>query len=147
MLSSTTIALSTSIPIPSARPPNDIIFSDTPDMYMKKNVEIMERGIARPIISVLLILLRNKKSTITAKMPPQSAVEITSFIELSMNLDWSNVMSNLIEPENFLSFFSIPLNRPLTNLATVTVFASASLNIATSTLSFPFTRVITSRSL
>jgi hypothetical protein len=74
-------------------------------------------------------------------------VEITSFIELSMNLDWSNVMSNLIESENFLSFFSIPLNRPLTNLATVTVFASASLNIATSTLSFPFTRVITSRSL
>jgi hypothetical protein len=43
-------------------------------MNMKKKVAIIERGIARPIINVLLMLLRNRKRTIMAKIPPQIAV-------------------------------------------------------------------------
>ena len=53
MLSSTTIELSTNIPIPSARPPRDMIFNETPNMFIGAKVATIEIGMARPTMRVL----------------------------------------------------------------------------------------------
>ena len=58
--SSTTIELSTSRPIPSVRPPSDMMLSEIPEMYIRKKVEITDTGIAIPIIMVVFQLLRKR---------------------------------------------------------------------------------------
>ena len=50
--SSTTIALSTSMPIPRASPPSDITFSETPSSRIGAKVAITESGMDRPMTSV-----------------------------------------------------------------------------------------------
>ena len=52
MFSSTTTALSTSMPTASAMPPSDMMLSDRSNMYISTNVPITETGIARPVMSV-----------------------------------------------------------------------------------------------
>ena len=52
MLSNTTIELSTNIPMPRARPPRDMILSDTPKIFIGAKVATMEIGIARPTMAV-----------------------------------------------------------------------------------------------
>ena len=73
MLSSTTIELSTSIPMPSARPPSDMMFSDTPPRYIRKKLAITEIGIANPTTRVVRRRRRNRYSTATASRPPAIA--------------------------------------------------------------------------
>jgi len=81
--------LSTSIPIPSAKPPRDIIFNETEKMFIGAKVAIIDTGMVRPIIKVLNRFLRKKYKTIIARIPPIIAVLRTSSIELLINTDWS----------------------------------------------------------
>ena len=87
MLSSTTIELSTSIPIPRANPPSDMILSDTSNMYIGAKVAMIDTGIVRPTIRVWTTLRKNTKSTSTAIVPPMSALIWTSVIEFSIKPD------------------------------------------------------------
>ena len=87
ILSVTTIALSTNIPIPSASPPSDMMFRETLNSFMAPKVAIMEMGIASPTIKVLRKLFRKRNRTITASNPPCRAVFFTSSMEFLMNTD------------------------------------------------------------
>ena len=76
MFSSTTTLLSTSIPTASMSPLNEIIFKETsrpgirPSRNMKVKVQRTEMGMARAMIRVVLTFHRNRKSMITAIIPP-----------------------------------------------------------------------------
>jgi len=86
--------LSTNIPIPSASPLSDIMFRDTSEEYIRKNVATTERGIDREMIRVLFRLRRKIKRIITASIPPIIAVFSTSSTESLIKLDWSKTTSN-----------------------------------------------------
>ncbi|MBA7660434.1 hypothetical protein ES703_68436 [subsurface metagenome] len=58
MLSRTTIELSTSMPIPRASPPKDMILRETPERNIRKKAAATEMGIARLMITVLRKLRR-----------------------------------------------------------------------------------------
>ena len=60
MLSSTTIELSTSMPIPSASPPREMMLSETSLKYMGANVATTETGIVMLIMNVFPSFLRNR---------------------------------------------------------------------------------------
>jgi len=51
--SSTTMELSTSIPIPKAKPPREMMFREIFEEYIRKNVMTTEMGMAAPMIRVL----------------------------------------------------------------------------------------------
>ena len=87
--SSTTTALSTSMPTASAMPPSDMMFSDRSNMYIMTNVPITDTGIARPVMNVARASRRNRYRTRIASRPPMSAASRTSPIAEEMNLDWS----------------------------------------------------------
>jgi hypothetical protein len=89
MLSSTTTALSTSMPTASAMPPSDMMLSDSPDQYISMNVPTTDTGIATPEISVMRASRRNVYSTRVASRPPISAAFLTSPIAAAMKWDWS----------------------------------------------------------
>ena len=76
--SSTTIELSTSRPMPRVSPPSDMMLSEIPETYIRKNVAITEIGIAMPMINVVFQLRRKKNRTRIASTPPYSAVRSTS---------------------------------------------------------------------
>ena len=76
--SSTTIELSTSRPIPRVRPPSDMMLSEMPETYIKKNVAITEIGMDSPMISVVAKLRRKNIRTAMASVPPSTAVMSTS---------------------------------------------------------------------
>ena len=82
--SMTTIALSTSIPTPSASPPSVMMFSVQPAKYIRAKVETMETGIAIPMMPVLLMSRRKKRSTSIASIPPKTPEVHTFVIERSM---------------------------------------------------------------
>ena len=50
---------------------------------------MMEAGIARPGMIVARTLRRNRKITITTRMPAMTSVSSASLIERLMNMDWS----------------------------------------------------------
>ena len=181
MLSSTTMALSTSMPMPRASPPSDMMLSVVSLKNIRMKVISTDTGMATPTIKVLLRLRRNRKRTRIASRPPHWAVLITSSMAFSMKRDWSDTMysetpSGRVEttvrlpsatggpvvsvPSVAVSSFPSPLAGPVSSAspsssllvptsprrsliarATVTVFASASLNRAISTLSCPLIRV------
>ena len=87
MASSTTMALSTSMPTPRARPPSDMMFSDVPVWYIMKNVATTEMGMEAPMIMVLRRSLRKNSSTRMAKKPPMPALFSTSLMEAWMKRD------------------------------------------------------------
>ena len=58
--SSTTTALSTSMPTASASPPSDMMLSDRSDMYISMNVPTTDTGIATLVISVVRASRRNR---------------------------------------------------------------------------------------
>ena len=66
------MALSTSIPTPSASPPNETMLSVKPLKYINANVVMTEIGMAMPMMSVLVMLRRKNSSTTTASPPPTS---------------------------------------------------------------------------
>ena len=85
--SSTTIELSTSIPMPRARPPSDIRFSVTPPKYIGAKVTSTERGIEIPMISVGPSLRSANQITAMASSAPVRAELCTSSIAERMNVD------------------------------------------------------------
>jgi hypothetical protein len=89
MFSSTTIELSTSMPTASAMPPSDMMFNETPFVYISRNVPITETGIAIPTMVVARASRRNPNSTMIAMMPPRNAAFLTSSTADAMNRDWS----------------------------------------------------------
>ena len=66
----TTIALSTSMPTPSASPPSVIMLRLKLEKYMSTNVTMTENGIATPIMNGLFIDLRKINNTIIARIAP-----------------------------------------------------------------------------
>ena len=85
MFSITTTALSTSIPIPKASPPIEMMFKDIFEINMSKNAAMTEIGIANPTIIVGLISLKNKSNTNTASNPPTNKLEKTEFTDCVIN--------------------------------------------------------------
>jgi hypothetical protein len=69
-LSTTTTELSTNIPIPRDNPINEIKFILIPCIFNRKNVNIIDIGIATAIIRVAEILFKNTKSIKDAKTNP-----------------------------------------------------------------------------
>ncbi len=95
MLSSTTMELSTSMPMPRASPPSDMMLSVMPPMNIGTKVATTEIGMATPMISVVRSSWRKRNSTINASRPPVIAVDCTSRIEALMNRDWSLISTGL----------------------------------------------------
>ena len=87
MFSSTTMALSTSMPTASAMPPSDMMLSEISFAYISKKVPMTEIGIATAMIEVARESRRNPYSTIIARMPPKIAAVVTSLIAEAMNFD------------------------------------------------------------
>ena len=78
---------SSSIPTPSARPPSDMMFSESPICCITKKVAITETGIA--IATTVVERRSRRKSAITrmASRPPAQAFSTTSEMAPSMNCD------------------------------------------------------------
>ncbi len=74
ILSSTTMALSTSIPMPRAKPPSDKMLSEISKKYMSRKLPTTDTGMVLPMMSVLRTSWRNKYSTSMASKPPSQAV-------------------------------------------------------------------------
>ena len=131
--SSTTIALSTNMPIPRASPPSDMMLRDTPALYMAPKVAIIEIGTAMPMTNVVAKRRRNKKHTKIEKIPPNIAADFTSVIADSMKTDWSLSIANVksssrssVMPRTFLSPSVVPNSLSRTVLATAEMLEPAS---------------------
>ena len=61
---------STSIPIPMANPPNDIMLRETSNMFKGANVTRIEIGILKAMIAVVRRSRRNNNKTMMASIPP-----------------------------------------------------------------------------
>ncbi len=70
MFSSTTIALSTTIPTAKLSPASEITFRLRPVRAITTNVPITEIGMATAMIKVGRGLRRNSRRTSTARLPP-----------------------------------------------------------------------------
>ena len=81
--------LSTSMPTARAMPPSDMMFSDTPLVYINRNVPITEIGIAIPTIVVERASRRKPYRTMIAKIPPTIAALLTLSTADEMKRDWS----------------------------------------------------------
>ena len=91
--SSTTIALSTSMPTPSARPPSDMMLSETSPTYIGAKVTTTEIGIEIAMIAVGTSWRRKARITTTARIEPMTAELLTSSTAARMNVDWSESSS------------------------------------------------------
>ncbi len=89
MFSITTIALSTSIPTPSANPPSDIMFIDSPPKYMNVKTTMIDIGMLNVTIAEALKFLKNTKSTRKASTPPCKAASRTPSMASCIKRDWS----------------------------------------------------------
>ena len=130
MLSTTTTALSTSMPTASSRPIIDRMLSVTPVKYMKPSVITKQIGIASVTISVDGQWRRKKNSTAidsSRPMPPASASSSSDLVTLSpwlsMILIWmplssgclriaSTSASALLETSTRLALRSLKMSRP-----------------------------------
>ena len=95
MDSSTTIDESTNMPIPIARPPSDMMLSDTLRRFSGANVTKIEIGMLSAMIAVVRMSRKNSSNTITARIPPMIAVLTTSLILLSMKTERSATTRSL----------------------------------------------------
>ena len=87
--SSTTTLLSTSIPIPSARPPSESTLMLTSVNSIIRNVTATEMGMESAMVRVLRRFRRNRNNTSAASIAPTMAVDLTLAMESSMNRAWS----------------------------------------------------------
>ncbi len=123
--SSTTIELSTSMPMPRVNPPSDMMFSEMSSLYMATKVATTEMGMLVAMIRVLRRSRRNSSSTTMASSPPISAALRTSLTACSMKWDWSNSTVRLV-PGGSLPSCQASM-RSCRRRATVTELASPSL--------------------
>ena len=84
MFSSTTIALSTTMPTANERPASEITLSVRPSASSTRKVPMTETGIAMAMMLVETIERRKTMSTTPAIAPPMSMFCVTSEIEESM---------------------------------------------------------------
>ena len=80
---------STSIPMPSASPPRDMMLRLTPKRLSGAKVTRIEIGIEMAMIAVDRTLRRKRKSTMTASRPPKTAALRTSLMLSWMKTDRS----------------------------------------------------------
>ena len=86
MFSTITIALSTTIPIPTIMPIIVSMLSDQPIVYNVSIVIITQRGIASVISAVIRNVRRKYSRTSAAKTPPHTAVFRTLLTESLTNV-------------------------------------------------------------
>ena len=77
MFSSITMALSSSSPVPSARPPSDMMLSVRSPMPIITNVASTASGIDTPMMNVLRNERRKMSTTSMARHAPTSAAPFT----------------------------------------------------------------------
>jgi len=85
--SSTTMELSTSMPIPKVSPPSDMMFSEIPIRYISTKVAMTDSGILVAMISVDRRSRKNASRTRIASTPPINAALRTSLTPCSMKCD------------------------------------------------------------
>ena len=78
------------MPMPSAKPPSDMMLSDTPASDSGANVMRIETGIETATMAVLRKSRRKKNNTPTASKPPNNAVLRTSAMLDSMKVERSD---------------------------------------------------------
>ena len=104
---------STSMPMPSARPPSDMMFSDSPIWYMITKVATTEIGIDSAMTAVLRTSCRKKKMTRIASRPPCHALLSTSLMAPSMKVDWSKMVASVMPGgQRLLDALEARLDRP-----------------------------------
>ncbi len=82
MFSSTTIALSTSIPTAKEMPARLTTFRLRPKPHMKINVPMIEMGMATAVVRVELMLRKKMNRTVRASKPPMTTLRFTRPIAL-----------------------------------------------------------------
>ena len=88
IFSMTTMALSTSIPAPSASPPKVMIFRLRPLKYIRLKVAMIETGMDMLTIMVVPIRRRKRNTTKMASVIPIKEVFSTSLMALLMKIPW-----------------------------------------------------------
>ena len=101
------------MPMPMARPPSDMMLSDTWRMFSGANVTRIEIGMLTAMIDVVRMSRKNSSNTITARIPPMIAVLTTSWILLSMKIERSATTRSLA----CSSAFSLPASVGPRNMA------------------------------
>ena len=169
--SRTTIEQSTSMPMPSARPPSDMMFRETPERWSGAKQRSSAIGMLTATIAVARNSRRKTSRTRTARRPPRMQLSRSSAMLARMKTErsatiWSRAPSSrrrrVPRPTGsprpprssaggarvsaFPSFSASP-SAARTRSATATMLASASLKTSTCTLSPPSVRVSISRSL
>ena len=84
MFSMTTIELSTSMPIPMARPAMEITFMVTPEKYMSTSAKSTDTGMEMPTAKVGRMSLRNRNRMRMASAPPKSRLWTTADMAIWM---------------------------------------------------------------
>ena len=102
MFSMMTIALSTIIPTPRARAPNDMVLRVKPLAYINMNVPMTVIGIEAATIRVLRRFRRKKRRARIASRLPEIAADFRLLIDCVMNFEESKIGWILICGKNFL---------------------------------------------
>ena len=90
MFSITTVPLSTSMPIASAKPPSVMVFKVWPASLMNSTAVMMDKGIAARMISDRRMLPRNRMMTSAVSPAAMQALNSTLLSAALTNTDWSN---------------------------------------------------------
>ena len=136
MFSSITMVLSTSIPMPSARPPSVIRFNDSPPSAMMEKAIMIEIGIALPMMSVPRTLPRNTYTTSIASSAPARAANEALSIDWRTYTAWFDTVSTLTSAGTAPRWCN-SARRALTPSATSTVLAVGCFCTDTRTPSVP----------
>ena len=64
-----------------------MMLRETPNNFIGAKVEMTEMGIERPTMIVAVRFLRKIKRMMMARIPPITAVDLTSFTAFSINTD------------------------------------------------------------
>ena len=136
MLSTTTMALSTSMPAPRARPPRVTMFRLWPANRIRKRAAKIDTGTAAVTTRVAPAERRKRASTATASSTPSPAA-----VWRSDRASTTRAASSLTSVSSTPGRSSAsPARASRTVADTSTVFEPASLKIASPTPSTPFTR-------
>ena len=95
MASTTTTALSTTMPTASISPSIDNRFSESPRKYITVSVNNREAGMVAAMSAVMRHSRRKSTSTSTARNPPSSALWVSAFMLFSISVPWSKKLWNL----------------------------------------------------
>jgi hypothetical protein len=97
MFSRTTMASSISSPMASESPISVSTFSVKFSPRITMNVLITDTGSARPVMTVLRQLFRNRNTISTVSRPPSSSVTCTSSTESRMKIERSTTVRRKLD--------------------------------------------------